>query len=60
MGPVTELKVSIRRMELFEVRKTSISGITRAELHLTQKSEEVVTDRIVVREGSVRLLDYGR
>ncbi len=59
MDKLEELTVTIRRIEVCAVSK-SASGIPRAELLLTERSEGVVTDRIVIGEKSVRVLGLRR
>lgn len=59
MDRLAELTVTIRRMEVFAVKK-SASGIPRAELLLTERSEGIVTDRIVIGEKTIRVLGLRR
>jgi hypothetical protein len=56
---VKELKVSVARMKMYTVG-TSVSGITRERLILTMRSDEVVTDRIIVTDEAVRMINAGR
>lgn len=59
MDRLAELTVTIRRMEVFAVKK-STSGIPRPEFLLTERSEGIVTDRLVIGDKGVRVLGLRR
>jgi hypothetical protein len=59
MHDLAELKVNVARMEMHVVN-TSTSGVTRGRIVLMRRSEEVITDRLVVTDEAVRTLNLGK
>jgi hypothetical protein len=59
MERIAELKVTVAKMEVL-ARKSTTDGITRHALLLTKRSDDVVTDRLVVTDEAVRILSLGR
>jgi len=59
MQQVVELRFTVSRID--SVTQTeSVLGLTFCDMVLTKKSQDVVTDRLLVSEEGVRVLDIRR
>jgi hypothetical protein len=59
MQEVIELKFTVSRIDN-EMQNERILGLTFCGMVLTKKSQDVVTDRLLVSEEGVRVLDVRR
>jgi hypothetical protein len=59
MKEVVELKFTVSRIDN-EMQNERILGLTFCGMVLTKKSQDVVTDRLLVSEEGVRVLDVRR
>jgi hypothetical protein len=59
MQEVVELKFTVSRIDN-EMQNERILGLTFCGMVLTKKSQDVVTDRLLVSEEGVRVLDVRR
>jgi hypothetical protein len=59
MQQVVELKFTVSRMDN-AMKIENVWGLTFCGMVLTKKSQDVVTDRLLVSEEGVRVLDIRR
>ena len=59
MQEVVELKFTVSKIDNV-MRNERVLGLTFCGMVLTKKSQDVVTDRLLVSEEGVRVLDIGR
>jgi hypothetical protein len=59
MQRVVELKFTVSSMDNVK-KKESVLGLVFCDMVLTRKSRDVVTDRLLVSEEGVRVLDIRR
>ncbi len=56
MLEVVELKFTVARIQKV-MRSENVMGLVFCDIVLTKKSQDIVTDRLVVSEEGVRVLD---
>ena len=59
MQEVVELKFTVSRIDNV-MKNESVLGLVFCDMVLTKKSEHVVTDRLIISEEGVRVLDVRR
>ena len=59
MQQVVELRFTVSRIDN-AMKNESVLGLTFCDMVLTKKSQDVVTDRLLVSEEGVRVLDIRR
>ena len=59
MQQVVELKFTVSRIDNV-MKNESVMGLTFCGMVLTKKSQDLVTDRLLVSEEGVRVLDIRR
>jgi hypothetical protein len=59
MQQVVELRFTVSRIDNV-MQNESVLGLTFCDMVLTKKSQDVVTDRLLVSEEGVRVLDIRR
>jgi hypothetical protein len=59
MSKVVELRFTVSKIGS-EMKNEKVLGLVFYEMVLTRKSEDIVTDRLVVSDEAVQVLDFRR